>query len=240
MLYKKIMLDIKDRIDSNEFRVGSNLPTEKELIDHYRVSRITIRKAISELVKVGIVETRQGSGTIVLTKTMRSSMSTLRSTSEYTLEAGSAVEYHLAHFQIVEADADVADNLAIAEGGKVYFIRRHKSINGVVCIYEDSYLPVSMFPQLSIPALQGSKYQYFEDILGLNIDGAMQEFEAILPDEDVCKVLNLDPTKPAIRLLSVGRLTDQRPFEFTKLYFRTDTYSFKHYLQRDRQKHPVE
>ncbi|WP_367971387.1 GntR family transcriptional regulator [Vibrio scophthalmi] len=74
MLYKKVMLELKSRIDSNEFTIGDTLPTEKELMAHYSVSRITIRKAIEELVKLGMVEKRQGAGSTIIGKTMVGSM----------------------------------------------------------------------------------------------------------------------------------------------------------------------
>ncbi|EKO3774781.1 GntR family transcriptional regulator, partial [Vibrio metschnikovii] len=65
MLYKKVMLALKQRIDSGEFQIGDNLPTETKLVEEYAVSRITVRKAIDELVKMAMVEKRQGAGTTV-------------------------------------------------------------------------------------------------------------------------------------------------------------------------------
>ncbi|KOO11201.1 GntR family transcriptional regulator, partial [Vibrio xuii] len=66
MLYKQVMQELKNRIDSDEFAIGDTLPTEKALVEQYSVSRITIRKAIEELVKLGLVEKRQGAGTTII------------------------------------------------------------------------------------------------------------------------------------------------------------------------------
>ncbi|USD59510.1 MULTISPECIES: GntR family transcriptional regulator [Vibrio] len=232
MLYKKVMQDLKSRIDSEEFAIGDTLPTERDLIDAYSVSRITVRKAIEELVKLGLVEKRQGAGSTIIGKTMTGSMSNLRSTSEYMSDAGSTLEYKVVEFTLADPDEDVAAALKIGMDEKVYFIRRFKLINGVPSIYEDSYMPVAMFPQMNIMSLQGSKYQYLEKDLGLQIDGALQDFEAVMPDSHLCEVFEIPSDVPIIRLLSTGKLKDGSIFEYTKLYFKPNTYSYKHYLKR--------
>ncbi|GMQ46912.1 GntR family transcriptional regulator [Vibrio sp. 10N] len=232
MLYKKVMQDLKSRIDSEEFAIGDTLPTEKDLIDAYSVSRITVRKAIEELVKLGLVEKRQGAGSTVIGKTMTGSMSSLRSTSEYMSDTGTKLEYQVVEFTLMDPDEEVASALNIGTDDKVYFIRRFKLINGVPAIYEDSFMPVAMFPQMNIMSLQGSKYQYLEKELGLHIDGALQDFEAVMPGEHLCEVFELSPEVPIICLLSTGKLGDGRIFEYTKLYFKPNTYSYKHYLKR--------
>lgn len=232
MLYKKVMQDLKSRIDSDEFKIGDILSTEKELIEHYSVSRITIRKAVDELVKLGLVEKKQGAGSSVIGKTMTGSMSSLRSTIEYMVESGVNLEYQVAEFTLIEPDEEVAKTLNISKDEKVYFIRRFKIINGIRAIYEDSYMPVAMFPQMNIMSLQGSKYHYLENELGFEIDGAIQDFEAIMPDKHICEILDVSSKTPIIRLLSVGKLKDGRIFEYTKISFKPNTYSYKHYLKR--------
>lgn len=232
MLYKKVMQDLKSRITSAEFNIGDTLPTEKALIEHYSVSRITIRKAIDELVSLGLVEKRQGAGTTVIGNTMTGSMSNLRSTSEYMTDYGLNIEYQLVEFKLIDPDAELAEKLEISREDKVYFIRRFKVINGIRSIYEDSYMPMKLFPQMNFVSLQGSKYEYLEKELGFEIDGALQDFEAIMPDAHVCETLDISPETPIIRLLSLGKLKDGRVFEFTRIYFKPDSYSFKHYLKR--------
>ncbi|MDX2322403.1 MAG: GntR family transcriptional regulator [Moritella sp.] len=232
MLYKKVMQDLKSRIDSDEFNIGDTLSTEKELIEYYSVSRITIRKAVDELVKLGLVEKRQGAGSSVIGKTMTGSMLNLRSTIEYMTEYGVNLEYQVAEFTLINPDEEVAKALDIAKDDKVYFIRRFKIINSVPAMYEDSYMPVAMFPQMNIMSLQGSKYHYLESELGFEIDGAIQDFEAIMPDKHICEILDVLPKIPILRLLSTGKLKDGRIFEYTKTSFKPNTYSYKHYVKR--------
>ncbi|EGU36271.1 GntR family transcriptional regulator [Vibrio scophthalmi] len=232
MLYKKVMLELKSRIDSNEFTIGDTLPTEKELMAHYSVSRITIRKAIEELVKLGMVEKRQGAGSTIIGKTMVGSMLSLKSTSEYLIDTGAKIEYKICEFTLMDADDELAEILEITPGEKVYFIRRFKLINGAPSVYEDSYMPMSMYPKMNVMSMEGSKYHYLENELGFEIDGAFQDFNAILPDKHMCEILGVSQRKPLIQLLSVGKLVDGRIFEYTKIVSKPETITYKHYLKR--------
>lgn len=232
MLYNEVMQSLKSRIDSDEFKVGDVLPTEKALIEYYQVSRITIRKAVDELVKIGLVKKRQGAGTTIMRKTMVTSLMDLRSTSEHFSGDDYDLQYKVAEFNLIVPDDKIRTLMELDINDKVYFIRRHKVINGIASIYEDSYMPLALFPQMNIQSLQGSKYRYLEQELGFEIDGALQDFEAIMPDPDMCQVLDLDSTQPILRIVSLGRLKNGRVFEYTKIAFKPDTYSYKHYLKR--------
>jgi DNA-binding FadR family transcriptional regulator len=64
-LSHKIIRDIKQKILSGKLRTGDRLPAERELAEHYNVSRITIRNAISRLVYLGFLQTLPQSGTFI-------------------------------------------------------------------------------------------------------------------------------------------------------------------------------
>jgi GntR family transcriptional regulator len=64
-LYQRCQAHLRGRIERGEFRVDAPLPTEEQLCRAYRVSRITVRRALSELIRLGLVSRRQGSGTFV-------------------------------------------------------------------------------------------------------------------------------------------------------------------------------
>ncbi len=66
LLYAKVKQGIIESIDNKEYRPNTKIPSEKNLCDTYDVSRITVRKAIKELVEEGILNTYQGKGTFVI------------------------------------------------------------------------------------------------------------------------------------------------------------------------------
>ena len=57
---------IKDEIETRGFKKGMMLPSEKELCKIFSISRVTLRKAITNLVSQGVLEKKPGQGTIVI------------------------------------------------------------------------------------------------------------------------------------------------------------------------------
>lgn len=65
LLYRQVADDIADMVKSGELPRGSRLPAEHELMDIYAVSRPTVRSAVAELSKAGVVTVVRGRGTYV-------------------------------------------------------------------------------------------------------------------------------------------------------------------------------
>ncbi len=64
-VYEQVASRIQQLILEGEFRPGDRLPTERELAEQFRVSRSSVRDAIRVLELMGLVEARQGEGTVV-------------------------------------------------------------------------------------------------------------------------------------------------------------------------------
>ena len=65
-LYRKVVDQILQSIDSGEYPVGSRLPAERDLAEKYGVSRPTVREAVIALEAIGRVAVKTGSGVYVL------------------------------------------------------------------------------------------------------------------------------------------------------------------------------
>lgn len=66
--YEVIYDEIKEKIVNRHYKTGERIPSEKELIDYYKVSRITTKKALDQLVHDGMIERIPGKGTFVIDK----------------------------------------------------------------------------------------------------------------------------------------------------------------------------
>jgi DNA-binding GntR family transcriptional regulator len=64
-LYYQLENLLREKIVSGELEPGDKLPTELELIEQYGVSRITVRQALQALADEGLIERKQGRGTVV-------------------------------------------------------------------------------------------------------------------------------------------------------------------------------
>jgi GntR family transcriptional regulator len=64
--YVDVTSELRERIESSTYPVGTRLPTEAQLAEEFKVSRSTIRLALSAIEEAGLIDRRQGSGTKVL------------------------------------------------------------------------------------------------------------------------------------------------------------------------------
>ncbi|GAM74856.1 transcriptional regulator [Vibrio ishigakensis] len=232
MLYVKVLESLKDKINADVYRVGEALPTEKQLIEEYQVSRITIRKAVDELVKLKLVEKRRGSGTYVLEKQLSHQLTTLAGTSEIQQSNNKSVKYKVTKFFMDTENVSVHNLLGLSESEPLYYIRRVKYIDDQPRIVEDSYMPVSLFPELNISTLEKSKFAYVEQEKQMVIEGSRQEFTAVESDEEITKLLGMEKSHPIINLRSISNLVDGRKFDYTEAWFHPDAHKLAIYLPR--------
>ena len=73
-LYEQVASALRADIQGGAFDATKRLPTEEELAEKYGISRITVRRAVGDLVEEGLVEKKQGKGTFIRTPKMHKDM----------------------------------------------------------------------------------------------------------------------------------------------------------------------
>src|SRR5258707_13674087 len=130
-LYAAMESQIAAGISGGEFPVGSQLPTEEQLIQRFSVSRTTVRKAIQNLSDRGLIEIRRGTGTFVAQPKITQDLTELTGFVEDMDALGHAATARLMDRIVLAADAEVARQLGLAVGTRVMRIRRGRLANGV-------------------------------------------------------------------------------------------------------------
>lgn len=235
MLYKNIAKKLRFRINSDEFTIGDVLPTERQLMAEYQASRVSIRKAIDELVTLDLIEKKQGSGTYIKQKEVVHLMNPLRSGLESSQEIGQKITSDVLEFAIVYPDDEVANRLKIKTSDRVYYTKRLRKINERPQIIEESFMPATLFPELTIRTLERSKYEYIEKTLGLIIEGSYQEFSPVLPDKEEERLLNLQGREPMLQITSLSNFTDGTIFDYSIMRFKASEYLHAIYVRRETQ-----
>lgn len=225
-LYLEIAKDIKEKIRQGEFLPGDPIPSENHLSKEYAVSRVTIRKAIDNLVETNLVEKKHGSGTYVKEKSYEHKLYSLKSFTEDMESSGEKVRSEILRYEIIEAPKKVAYQLNREENAKVYFIRRKRLANEKALVVEDTYLPIELFPDLTYETMMHSKYEFIESHQQYKIKESQQIFLPILPNKDIKKILAIDDNVPILKLESTGLLTNGLYFEYSEVYFKSEDYNF--------------
>ena len=116
------------------------MPSEDGLVEPFKVSRTTVRKAIQNLVDRGLVEVRRGKGDFVTQPKITQELTELTGFVEDMQTLGQKPTARLLDKRIVAADDAVAQNLALPPGAMVVRIQRVRLADGVLMSFEETYL----------------------------------------------------------------------------------------------------
>jgi GntR family transcriptional regulator len=149
--YVQIFNALSRRVEMGKYPVDMRLPTENELCDEFNASRFTVREALRRLVEQGMVQRRQGAGTIVVSATPQAryvhSLSSLGDLFQFALDT----HYELLSVASVTPDAKLAHGLGASTGERwklLKGLRRHEkggkafcSVHSYVAPRADRYVP---------------------------------------------------------------------------------------------------
>ena len=167
--YKCIEGDLLEQIQAGVYKKGDHIPPEQTLSRQYGVSRVTVRKALENLVEQGILKRTPGAGTFVEKLPLTGKLPGLIGFSEEMKAQGLAPSTRVTEFRLETADAATARRLRIADGAPVFFFRRAQYADGELFMLEATHMSAVDFSGISVEALQNGKYRYFEEVLGLPI-----------------------------------------------------------------------
>ncbi|AVY99807.1 transcriptional regulator [Lelliottia sp. WB101] len=225
-MYRQIADTLREQISSGELKPGDALPTESALQAMFSVSRVTIRQALKRLTEEQIIESIQGSGSYV--KEERVNYDIYQLTGFYEKLADRNVDTHseVKVFEVIKADARLAEKLQLAPDDKVWHVKRVRFIKQKPVNLEETWMPLALFADLTWEVMENSKYHYIEQIKKMVIDRSEQELLPVMPSEEAIAALSLDPAKPILEKVSRGFLKDGRVFEFSRNVFNSDDYNF--------------
>src|SRR5262249_11255302 len=140
-LYERVESVLAGDIADGTLSPETQLPPEDGLVERFKVSRTTVRKAIQNLVERGLVEVRRGKGTFVTQPKITQELTELTGFVEDMRAAGRTPTARLLDKRIVAADEAVAHQLALAPGTLVVRLRRVRLADGVAMSFDETYLP---------------------------------------------------------------------------------------------------
>ncbi|TYZ20500.1 GntR family transcriptional regulator [Selenomonas ruminis] len=229
--YEQIAEDLRQEIRQGKYTSGDQLPLEKDMCEKYKVSRVTIKRAMDELVKQGLVTKRRGSGTFV--KTLDDNYAKQLSISTGNQFSGFAETYKGRHistkvlrFEIVHPSEEVAKKLQMSTQDFVYDIIRLRILDDVPMVIEYTMMPIQLVPGIRNEILEHSIYHHIEKTLKLNIQSAHRIVRAVRSTEMEQEQMQLAPNDPILEVEQVAFFSDGHPFEYSISHHRADKSEF--------------
>lgn len=232
-LYTKVEETIAAEIAQGEYRPGDQLPTEDELLERFEVSRITVRRAIQNLVLRGLLEIRRGRGTFVVEPRIEAELTKLSGFVEDMKAAGRRASARVVSQGIVSATARIAERLQLARGARVMRIERVRLADKVPVSFDETYLPLALGKKIVRHDLRMHPiFTLLEEEYGVPLVEADYELEAATASKIVAEALQVKVGSPIFQIERTSMTTNREPIDYEVLSYRGDLVRFVTKLSR--------
>ena len=223
-LHLRVAADLTAAIRRGDYPVGTRLPAERSLATRLGVSRTTLRQALAELARGGIVRRRvgRGGGTFVREPTVERRAGSLVGLTAELQRQGMRAGANVVRVAVVTAPRDIAAALALDPGDRVVELVRIRSADGRPVAVEQSWSPADRFPGLEHENLSGSLYDVLRERYGCVSDRAVERVEARLAVAEDAARLGVRHGAPMIAVERIAFDDNGAAFEFARDRFRGD------------------
>ena len=223
--YVRLRRRLELAIERNILAADAPLPAEREIAALTGLSRVTVRKAMQELVSRGVIVQRQGSGNFITGQTPRveQSLTVLSSfTEDMKLRGFQSSSRWLERGIFMPSSEEIAA-LGLEEADSVARIARLRTADNQPMALERASLPLDILPNPLI--VDSSLYEILEAD-GNRPVSAVQKISAINLDDNDAHLLGVAQGAAGLRIERVSSLPSGRVVEFTKSIYRGDAYDF--------------
>ncbi len=228
--YIKIHDAIKKDIEKEVWTIGSRLPSERDLAEHFEVSRMTLRQAITLLVEEGILERRVGSGTYVASHRVQERMRGTTSFTEIVNSQGRKPSSKLISYQRQLASDTEINQLQLEQSDYVIRMERIRYADKVPLVYEVASIPEKFIKNVKKTDITEHFFQTLTSN-GYEIGKSQQTIYAKIASERVASYLEVAKGHAILALTQVSFFTDGRPFEYVRSQYVGDRFEF--YLENN-------
>jgi GntR family transcriptional regulator len=232
-LYAQLESLLAAQIVAGTFPPGSQLPQEEELVKRYAVSRTTVRQAILNLIRRGLIEIRRGKGTFVLQPKITQELTQLSGFVEDMQSLGRNASARLLDKQTVPASDSVAHQLAITTGTPVVRIQRVRLADNSPLSFDETWLPREIGERILTNDLETEPiFSLLEQKYDTPLVEAEYRLEAISADTTVARALGIAAGSPIFLIERTSYTIGHQPVDYEKLYYRGDQIRFVTRLAR--------
>jgi GntR family transcriptional regulator len=236
-VYKQIADHLRVAIGKGRLRPGDQLPSEAQLMGHYKVARMTVRNALRILLDEGLVVAEHGRGVYVRARPPVRRLASDRFAQRHrkegkaafvveTEQAGAAGSVDMIRVTEALPPAEVADRLRLPEDGQAVVRSRRYLMDGRPVETAVSYIPADLAAGTPIADPNpgpGGIYARLEEN-GHVLERFTEEVSARMPTPEEARALNLGPGVPVFRLVRTAYDTDDRAVEVCDTIMAADAY----------------
>lgn len=231
-IYQVIESDIKQSILNGNIQADEKIGSETKLAEKYNVSRMTIRKALTNLVNEGYLYRQKGRGTFAVEIGLKQHQVEVRGYSKQMIDQGKKVDNNIGQYKIIEASEEIAKKLLIKKGDKVIFIKRYRYVDNKPMLFENLYVPKSLFSYITPKDFEGSFYKFVEKRAYYKIANSFYEVKALEADNEMAEFFKVDLGSSILFIATLSTLDNGTPFQYVEGFYSSDQYVYLHQSYR--------
>lgn len=229
--YKIIEKDLRESISIGRYKPGDMIPAEIELASSYGVSRVTVRKALDHLTAEGLLQRSAGVGTFVKSQVIKKKVPQLLGFTDEITQLGMVPTTKVTMFELIQVPRNLYQILQIDKDEMVYHFQRIRYANEIPFLLETSYMSARLYPDISLNILNGSKYHYVEDTLGLKIAFNEHTVTPVMPPSYLVKLFGLQENQPIIKVDNTTHLENGQILDLTEQFYNSPKYQLRYFKQ---------
>ena len=233
--YYQVYVTLRQWVRDGTYAAGQQIPTEAELCRSFAVSRITIRRAIDELVQEGWLVRQQGRGTFVDIAAAQANVSVdVRQVLNQVAEFGARTSVRALRIAIVNPDEETRAALELDDEVQVQKGTHGRLLNGSPLGHVTTFIPLRVAARIDAAQLKGEPMLRLIERSGIRVGTAEQFIGATLAALEVAKALRVPVGSPLVKISRVVYDVRQRPIERVIALYRADRYHYRMQLTRQR------
>jgi len=228
-IYYQIAQTIKQWIVQKDYQAGDRIPSENELAARFKVSRLTARQALSQLVQENLLVRRRGQGTFVTDNVGLIHGFSLAFTGFiddlfYEVSRAKTKWVSIAH---VKSPKRVSEKLKLAEGEKVTQIKRARFLQNKPFCFALNYLPIEIGSKIKEEELYKKPLlRIMEQDIGIDFSEALQVIRSTFAEQEVAEHIQTTPGAPILFVERIMYDEKKRPVEMVQLSYRGDIFKY--------------
>ena len=234
-LYLHARQHLLSLIESGTYQPGERLPREVDLAAQLGVSRPTLREALFNLEREGVVIRRHGVGTFVASKPnsrLKGGLERLESVLALAARQGMVAQVRGLNVEQVLADEELAERLGIAPETPLTRVQRTIIVKSRPVAYLVDYFSVDVIPPGELGLFfSGSVLDLLRQRDDVRVHEALAQISAVNADVGLAEQLEVEPGQALLLLAETLFTEDNQPIEFSHNYFLPDHFQF-HVLRR--------
>lgn len=224
-LYHQLYEILRDNIIRGEWSPGTLIPSESELCSSYKVSQITARQALDNLVNDGLIYRQRGRGSFVAQPAIETSLTRIISFTEDMQQRGFTPGSRLIFSGLIDASQNIAQHLQVSSGEELVQIHRLRFADGEPLSIEKSslvhrYCPGVMDDDLEVISLR----EVLSEKYGIRLVRARQSIRALNATGEQADLLSIEPASALLAIERISYSQHDVPVEYLQIFYRADKY----------------